>query len=356
MIPVGFYAPLKSPNHPNPSGDREIAQSVMQALEHAGFAPHLASDLRSLDMKGYAEVQRGLFRDANEALPGVIQQGRQENWALWLTYHNYYKAPDLLGPRAAQALNIPYVQIESTRARKRLDGPWADFARAAEDAAEQANAIFYSTQRDAIALRNYAPQGQVLQHLHPFLRRTDLPAPSNRSAGILAAGMMRPGDKIESYRLIAETLNLSKSDWHLNIAGGGKARGDVEDLMSDFGGRVTFVGKLDAEGMARAYGAAKLFFWPGFNEAIGMVYLEAQAAGLPVLAQNRPGLIDVLAPHLDYPAPEDGPAALAARLDGMLANLPPADPIRDHIRDHHLLPSAAKTLQETLSPLIGTAP
>ena len=37
--PVAFYAPLKSPNHPLPSGDRTMARLLMKALDRAGFAP-----------------------------------------------------------------------------------------------------------------------------------------------------------------------------------------------------------------------------------------------------------------------------------------------------------------------------
>lgn len=352
MIPVAFYAPLKPPTHPNPSGDREIARALAAVLKQAGFDPDLASTLRSLDMKGDQAVQHALTAEAEDALPGIVAKGRKAGWRLWITYHNYYKAPDLLGPAAARDLGIPYVQLESTRARKRLSGPWADFAQRAENAAENADLIFYSTQRDAIALRNYAPDGQQIVHLHPFLHRDELPLASDRTGSILAAGMMRPGDKFESYKLIAQTLALVPSDWSLTIAGDGSERSAVEALFAPFGARVCFLGKRDATGMAEAYASPTVFFWPGVNEAIGMVYLEAQAAGIPVLAQNRPGLIDVLSPHLTYPAPDSGPSGLAKRLTELLDDPPSPDPIRAHIAAHHLMPAAQHTLRENLLPLL----
>ncbi|MDF2688487.1 MAG: glycosyl transferase family 1, partial [Microvirga sp.] len=37
--PVAFYAPLKSPNHLLPSGDRTMARLLMKALDRAGYAP-----------------------------------------------------------------------------------------------------------------------------------------------------------------------------------------------------------------------------------------------------------------------------------------------------------------------------
>ena len=42
---------------------------------------------------------------------------------------------------------------------------------------------------------------------------------------------------------------------------------------------------------------------------IGMGWLRNLTAGLPVVAQDRPGVRDVLAPGT-YPTPGDGPAAL----------------------------------------------
>lgn len=352
MTPIAFYAPLKPPAHPNPSGDREIARNLLRALTLAQFAPDLASELRSFEKHGDAAAQTGLIAEAAAQIPDLIARGRQAGWRLWLTYHNYYKAPDLLGPAVAQALNIPYVQIESTRARKRLAGPWARFAEIAEAAADAAHVIFYFTRRDAVALRDYAPDGQNLAHLKPFLAAETLPEAGTRDGPVLVAAMMRPGDKLESYRLIAQSMARMAEPPTLAIAGDGSARAEVEALMAPLGDRVQFLGLLDAPNLSAAYHGARLLFWPGVNEAIGMIYLEAQAAGVPVLAQDRPGLRDVLAPGLSYPAPEAGPDGLAHALEARLASPPPAGPIRAHIKDHHLLPAAARTLQRTLEPLL----
>src|SRR6185312_3622166 len=59
---VAFYAPLKAPDHPVPSGDRQIAQLLFQALRLAGFEPFLASRLRSFDRDGDPPRQARLAR------------------------------------------------------------------------------------------------------------------------------------------------------------------------------------------------------------------------------------------------------------------------------------------------------
>ena len=58
---IAFYAPLKPPDHPMPSGDRRVAQLLWEALRGAGHAPFLASRLRSYDGVG----------DKLRRLPGV---------------------------------------------------------------------------------------------------------------------------------------------------------------------------------------------------------------------------------------------------------------------------------------------
>ena len=57
---IAFYAPLKPPDHPVPSGDRNIARALMQALAAAGHGVVLASRLRSLDSRGDESRQRRL--------------------------------------------------------------------------------------------------------------------------------------------------------------------------------------------------------------------------------------------------------------------------------------------------------
>lgn len=321
MPRVAFYAPLKPPNHPVPSGDREMARNLITAIAAGPAKVDLVSELRIYDGAGDADTQSRLLALADAESRRLIHDLATDKPQLWVTYHNYYKSPDLIGPTVTRALNIPYVQIETSRAKRRLNGPWARFATAAEAASDAADLIFYLTQLDQQALQRDRPDMQTLAHLRPFLPLASLPECSDKpDAPMLVAAMMRSGDKLASYRIIAETLaQLSTPDWHLNIAGDGPARPQIEALMARFAPRVQFLGQLDRDGMAQAYSAASLFLWPGVNEAYGMVYLEAQAAGLPVVAQDRNGVRDVLLPG-NYPHPDAGPKALARQIDTLLGD------------------------------------
>ena len=359
MIRVAFHAPMKSPCSPVPSGDREMARNLMAAIAAGGARVDLVSELKTHDKAGDAGTQARTRDLATAEIARLTHALGSDPPALWVTYHNYYKAPDLIGPAVSRALGLPYVQIESTRARKRLSGAWADFAVAAEAACDAAAVIFHLTANDLITLKRHRPPGQSLIRLRPFLPVAQLPNASDCAGAMLAAGMMRTGDKLDSYRIVADTLGRLRGPWHLNIAGDGPARGTIEAMMAPFGARVRFLGQLDRDALASAYGRASLFFWPGVNEAFGMVYLEAQAAGLPVVAQNRPGVRDILLPG-DYPRPGQGAGALASRIQTLLDN--PAlrrdlgAKARAMIARRHLMAGATETFWSAVTPLLDAAP
>lgn len=352
---LAFYAPMKPPNHTVASGDRTIARHLLAALEHAGYNVELVATFQSREGRGNAEVQSTLITQAEALLPQLIGKGRASNWRAWITYHNYYKAPDLLGPAVARALGIPYLQIEATRARKRLGGPWDRFAKAAENATDAADAVFYFTRRDAEALSAYAPAGQSLVHLRPFLPHTHAVQRQKHEGPMLSVAMLRRGDKLHSYELIAAALaQLTHAEWHLEIAGDGPARPEIEALFAPFGAHVRFLGLCDAKNLQAAYARAGLFLWPGVNEAFGMAYLEAQAAGLPIVAQNRPGVCDVLPPG-PYPEPDEGPTGLARMLEKVHASPQVRARMSAHSRENfesrHTLEKAATVLRSTLEKL-----
>ena len=109
--------------------------------------------------------------------------------------------------------------------------------------------------------------------------------------------MMRPGDKLASYRLLGRTLNLiADPPWQLLVVGDGAAREHVEEALLPIGGDyVFFTGKQNAEDLTAYYAAADLLVWPAVNEAFGMVFLEAAAAGLPAVAGNWRGVSEIVA-------------------------------------------------------------
>lgn len=302
--PLAFYAPLKSPNHPLPSGDRTMARLLMKALGTAGFQPRLASELRTLDKAGDRQVQDNLkqqsLTEASRLIAHYNALPQEERPRLWFTYHVYYKAPDWIGPAVSKALNIPYAVAEGSRAMKRAQGPWALAHEGAEAALDRADAIFVMTAKDRIALEQMRPSHQALIDLPPFLDASEWPTPSSARDGremrLLTVAMMRGGDKLASYRILAEALGqIVHLPWSLDVVGDGEARGEIENLLSPFAERVRFHGQVDSKtDLASLYENADLFVWPAVNEAYGMVLLEAQLFGCAVVAGDFGGVSSVV--------------------------------------------------------------
>ena len=102
--------------------------------------------------------------------------------------------------------------------------------------------------------------------------------------------------------------------------------------------------------------SADMFLWPGVGEAYGMVYLEAQAQGCPVLAEDRPGVRDVVRDGGWLVAPEDPPAfamAIETLMNDDKARLAAGRRARRQIAADHLLDAARTSLKTGLGPLIG---
>jgi len=81
---------------------------------------------------------------------------------------------------------------------------------------------------------------------------------------------------------------------HLAIIGDGPQRVELQARFARFTGRVCFTGFLQGEDLARAYASADIFVFTGANETFGNVVLEAMASGLPVVAPNSGGVLDVV--------------------------------------------------------------
>jgi glycosyltransferase involved in cell wall biosynthesis len=113
---------------------------------------------------------------------------------------------------------------------------------------------------------------------------------------IVVAAMMRPGDKLASYEMLAASLGaVADLSWQMLVVGDGTAREAVEAAFRRTApGRVRFLGERNAEDLAAIYAASDLCVWPAVNEAYGMAMLEAQAAGIPVVSRAVRGVPDVV--------------------------------------------------------------
>ncbi len=308
---IAFYAPLKSPDHPVPSGDRRVARLLLEAMRRAGHDVRIASRLRAFEGEGDRRRQDRIKKRGAALAHRYTLKHRSNPPDLWFTYHLYHKAPDWLGPAVSAAFTIPYVAAEASVAPKRSDGPWAEGHAAICDAVRMASRILVLNPDDAECLIPLLIGKERLVSLPPFLdthalrkaanaRQTHREALTARyglrpeSLWVAVAAMMRHGDKLDSYRLLAlakRRLRDLPLTWL--IAGDGPARGEVETALGALD--TVYLGALDAAGIESLHAAADFAVWPAVREAFGMALLEAQAAGLPVVAGASPGVAQIVA-------------------------------------------------------------
>lgn len=375
--PVAFYAPLKPPDHPTASGDRRMARALLAALRQGGREVELASRLRSYDRAGDAVRQRRI-----EMLGGRLATRLLRRFAggpecarpgAWLTYHAYHKSPDWLGPAVSEALGIPYLLAEPSFAPKQANGPWARGHAATGRAIRAADVVLALTARDTECLAPLVRPPAILRHLAPFLD----PAPY-RAAGadrqrhratladrfgldpntpwLLTVAMMRADVKRESYLLLGAALGrLRHRAWQLLAIGDGPARDEIAAALGALGpGRVRFAGAMDEAALVPCYAAADLYVWPAVGEAYGLAMLEAQAAGLPVVAGREGGVAEVVRDGVSARlVPPRDPGAFAAAVDALLERPEQrramSEVARDFVAEARSLARAASDLSAALA-------
>lgn len=357
---IAFYAPMKPPTHPVPSGDRRMARSFMALLADLGHEVRLASRFRSYDGHGDPERQARLAVLGGRLARRLLRRLHDEPPDLWFTYHLYHKSPDWLGPPVCDALGIPYVVAEASIALKRASGPWAMGYSASRAAIARADRVLVMTSHDLPALRPVVrPERLVL--FPPFLDTRPFAVPSGASAAempvLLAVAMMRADVKRDSYGLLAAALSLLAGlPWRLEIVGDGEASEEIAWMFAAFGGRVRMHGAVPSADLPPIYAAADIYVWPALDEAYGMALLEAQAAGLPVVAGREGGVPDVVDDGVTglLTEPRSVPAFAAAVRSLLL------DPARrramgaaasKRVLTHHSLPAARTRLSAALADL-----
>ncbi len=328
-----------------PTGAAASAAALAQALAIAG---HEVSRLDGPD-------------DGDRLLQRSGPSGRRPD--LWLTYGLRAEAPDQVGPAAARALQIPYVLVDPR-------GP--EMAETGMEATAAVIALSDASAQWAASSLPDAPLHRLLPFIDPLpydsVRRNHGPQEAlinmrlrldTETPKLLFVGAMRPGECLDSYRLLARALSrLAMLEWQLLVIGDGPARAEVETLLCGLPfGRTHLVGALPPGDVMPYYAICDLLVAPCVGGTHGRVLLEALATGLPVVAGDTPGVRDIV---LDGTTGRLSPAGNAESIAQTTAFLLRN---RQHLntlaaattlvisRDHHIV-SAAAALDEILTSLM----
>lgn len=143
------------------------------------------------------------------------------------------------------------------------------------------------------------PFGIDLVRFRPRARRTTNDV---RCTNVLFVGALDRHHYFKGLPQLTEALaGLREHDWRLTVVGDGDLRalyeGQCRDVHID--DRVTFEGSVADEALPQMYAASDLFVLPSVDrsEAFGLVALEAQTSGVPVIVSDLPGVRTVIVPE-----------------------------------------------------------
>ncbi len=131
---------------------------------------------------------------------------------------------------------------------------------------------------------------------------------------LLYVGRLGAEKRLEQLKALLSDLPAVR----LALVGDGPQRAELEKLFA--GLPVFFAGYLRGEDLAAAYASADLFVFPSTTETLGLVLLEAMAAGCPVVAANSGGIPDIVSDGVNgflFP-PESGIGMAVAKVQMLL--------------------------------------
>lgn len=288
---VAFYAPMKPISHPKPSGDREIARGLHSFLSERADV-FVLSEFRTRFFYFYPwRWIHWLWSLGNAYL-----LARREQPDLYFTYHTYYKAPDAIGFLLARWFGKPYVVFEGIYGRSSARrgffwvGYWIN-----REALRYASRIFCDKTADFEFLSKWFP-GRAA-YVPPSLELSRYRKSGENEVPVIATvAMLRAGRKAEGVKFLVKVLGrLEKEGWDFRWrhSGGGDCLPEMRTLANEvLGAKAELVGEIDT--VPEFLAGADLFAFPGIDEAFGLVFAEAQAAGLPVVAFFGSGSADVV--------------------------------------------------------------
>ena len=111
---------------------------------------------------------------------------------------------------------------------------------------------------------------------------------SDEGSLLIYVGRLSAEKQIERIKPVLDALPNTR----LALVGDGPHRQQLEKTFQNTS--TTFMGYLSGEELASAYACGDAFLFPSSTETLGLVLLEAMAAGCPVVGANRGGIPDII--------------------------------------------------------------
>jgi len=150
-----------------------------------------------------------------------------------------------------------------------------------------------------------------------FATRTDFNIPKDRIV-LLYVGRLAAEKNVktlfQAFDLLCEE---TPGRFHLFIVGDGHYRDNVVELRKSTDSTTWVRYCSDQQQLARIYRAADLFVHPGVQETFGLVALESQSCGTPVVGIHGSYMDRIIFADQSHWAKENSPESLAAAIQAM---------------------------------------
>lgn len=302
---IAFYAPMKPISSARPSGDVMIARDLVDYLASKGSHVRVLSEFRARWFwHSPAKIAEWIGSVVLAGLRAAVARPQ-----LFFTYHMYYKCPDAIAPFLSWIFRRPYVVYEASFAEKARHSRGSRFGYwLARIALSRARFVFTNMTDDYEYLKTRV-EGERLVHIPPSVDTSFFKPDPESAAGfadhlglrtgvtrILCVAMMRDDRKSEGIEFLLRSLAAlvregTNTDFELILAGDGVRRVQLEALAQELlPGKARFLGLVARADLPALYSACDFFAFPGIDEGFGLVYVEAQSAGLPVVAFDNGGI------------------------------------------------------------------
>jgi len=251
--------------------------------------------------------------------------------------HSHHWLAGMAGVPFAHARRVPHVQSFHSIAAHPSTA--LSEGERPESAGRLAGEEYLAGCSDAIVAVSHAEERTILERLHADERRVRVvlpgvdcglfhPAPRcvDPRPYVVTAARLEP---LKGIDLAIRTVAAVPADLRPDlVVAGGPTDGyewhvdELHALAEQLGiaDRVHFAGPLSRERLSELFAHASAVLVPSHSETYGLVALEAEASGVPVLASASGGLVEAVSGRAAMLLPSRDPAEWAARLTALLCD------------------------------------
>jgi glycosyltransferase involved in cell wall biosynthesis len=200
------------------------------------------------------------------------------------------------------------------------------FASEELDALSSVRAVIVTSGTTAAIVQGaFGVPAEKITVAHPGVDKPETPRGARRPGPVRIFSMGSISPRKAHHVLVEALARIEDLDWTCAIAGGLEREPEVAEAligqiaMLGLGERVKLVGEVDEDQAARLYADADIFALASVYEGYGMVFAEAQAHGLPIVATTGGAIPEAVGDDAGLLVPPNDAEAFAEALGRLIS-------------------------------------